>query len=299
MASADPPVEDQPPPDLTHRMDVPNRVPLHLVEAGPADGPPVVLLHGFPEFWFGWRRQIRPLVDAGYRVLVPDQRGYNRSAKPRAIDAYTLDELSADVAGLIDALGPDAAVVGHDFGGTVAWWTALTYPERVRQLIVLNMADPVTMKRAYRTDPRQILKGWYAFLFQLPFLPEVALGAADGWLLSRAIRATSRGDAFSDAALERYRTAWTRPNALRSMLHWYRAIVRHPPARPADPRIEPPTMILWGVQDAFLRPKMATAALQHCIDGRLEYIEGTSHWIHHEAPETVRRHLLEALGHHS
>src|SRR3954447_14356517 len=147
-----------------------NRISLNVAEAGPETGPLVILLHGFPEFWYGWRHQIGPLADAGFRVLAPDQRGYDASEKPAPVSAYALDTLANDVAGLIEAKGrPRAAVVGHDWGGIVAWWVAVRRPELLERLAVLNAPHPIAFRRYLRSSPRQLLKSWYAFYFQLPW----------------------------------------------------------------------------------------------------------------------------------
>ena len=143
---------------------------LHYVEAG--DGPMVVLLHGFPEFWYGWRQQIAPLVDAGLRVVAPDLRGYNLSSKPEGFADYTADKLAGDVRGLIRELGAESAmVVGHDWGGSVAWSLAMNHPEVVERLVILNAAHPRRLNEGLR-HPRQLLRSWYFFYFQFPGLPE-------------------------------------------------------------------------------------------------------------------------------
>ena len=157
-------------PGATERFVPANGLRLHLVEAGPEDGPPVVLLHGFPEaLWYGWRRQIGPLAEAGFRVIVPDQRGYNTSDKPRGVAAYRVETLAADVAGLLDTLQLErASVVGHDWGAVVAWWLALARPERVSRLAILNVPHPAVMRRHLLSSPRQALRSWYVFFFQVP-----------------------------------------------------------------------------------------------------------------------------------
>ena len=146
---------------LRHLTLATHGVRLHAVEAGPEDGPLLILLHGFPEFWYGWRRQIGPLAAAGFRVLVPDQRGYNTSDKPRSVAAYGLDELALDVVGLIDATGVEkACVVGHDWGGVVGWWLGVRYPQRIERLALLNIphplgdaAGPAAQRRAAEEEP--------------------------------------------------------------------------------------------------------------------------------------------------
>ena len=150
-----------------------NGIRLHVVQAGPNSGTPVVLLHGFPEHWYGFRKQIPAFVRAGCRVIVPDQRGYNLSDKPGGVKAYNLRELVNDVIGLIDALKYDKVnLVGHDWGAAVAWMLALWHPERVHRLGILNVPHPLVMRRFLSHDFEQIRRSWYIFFFQLPWLPE-------------------------------------------------------------------------------------------------------------------------------
>ncbi len=274
-----------------------NGVRLHVLRAGPEDGPPLILLHGFPEPARAcWRHQIGPLADAGLRVLAPDQRGYNTSDKPESIAAYGLDVLAADVVGLIDAGGwPKAMLAGHDWGGLVAWWTALKYPDRVDRLAILNAPHPVAFRRYLRGHPRQLLKSWYVFFFQIPWLPEASFRSRHWRLLSRALVTTSRPGTFSEEALEPYRQAWSERGAITAMIHWYRAALRHRPEPPADPRIRVPTRLLWGPEDRFLSVGLAEASLVLCNAGRLDWVEGATHWLQHEEPEQVNRWLLDFL----
>jgi len=272
-------------------------VRLHLVAGGPGDGPPVVLLHGFPEFWYGWRAQLEPLAAAGLRVLAPDQRGYNLSDKPRGLAAYRLDRLADDVACLIEAAGVRrAALVGHDWGAIVAWWTALRHPDRVRRLAVLNAPHPLVFRRFVRHDPTQRRRSWYAFFFQLPWLPEWWFRRRDFSVGARSLRGSSRRGTFDDEALARYRHAWGRPGALRAMIDWYRASLRRPPGRVADPRVHVPTLIVWGTRDRFLGREMVEPSLALCDDGRLVELPEATHWLQHEEPERVNRLLLEFLA---
>ena len=221
---------------------------------GRATGAPVILLHGFPEPWFCWRHQIGPLAQAGCRVLAPDQRGYNTSDKPEGVASYALDVLSADVLGLIDAAGwSSASLVGHDWGGIVAWWTALRHPERVDKLAILNAPHPVAFQRHIRSHASQLLRSWYVFYFQLPGLPEAGFRRRNWRSLCRALETTSRPGTFPEAELDRYRQAWSEPGAIRSMIHWYRAAIRHRSAPPVDPRIHVPTLLIWGPDDHFLQ----------------------------------------------
>jgi pimeloyl-ACP methyl ester carboxylesterase len=270
-----------------------NGVRLHTVQAGPDDGPLVVLLHGFPEFWYGWHDQLRPLANAGYRVVVPDQRGYNLSDKPDGVDAYHLDELAADVVGLVDALGAETAyLVGHDWGAAVAWWVALHHPERVEKLCVANVPHPHVFSRSLRRHWDQRLRSWYVLFFQLPVVPEL-LSRFHGWdVLVRTMRRTSLPGTFTVADFERYREAWNQPGAFRAMVNWYRAIVRARP-RPRQTRVTVPTLVIWGAQDQFLRKSMARESVDLCDDGRLMLCEDATHWVHHEEPVRVAEAIVE------
>jgi pimeloyl-ACP methyl ester carboxylesterase len=273
-----------------------NGIELHAVAAGPPDGPLVLLLHGFPEFWYGWLRQIAPLAAAGLRVVAPDQRGYNLSAKPGGVAAYALDTLADDALGLADALGRARfAVVGHDWGGIVAWHLAGRNPERVERAAVLNAPHPATVRDFMLAHPSQALRSWYAGFFQAPLLPEWTLGAADfAWLRASLARSSQPG-AFPAEDLRRYRGAWARPGALTAMLNWYRALPRHAgPPRP--PRIRVPVRVVWGDRDPFLDRGLAGAGLALCDDGEAFHLMDATHWVQHEEPERVNRLLAEFLA---
>jgi epoxide hydrolase 4 len=273
-----------------------NGIRLHVVEAGPEDGPLVILLHGFPEFWYGWRKQIEPLAEAGFRIWVPDQRGYNLSDKPQGIRAYRIDETMNDVLGLIDAAGREKAMlVGHDWGGGAAWWSAMHHPERIEKLVILNMAHPKVFVDTLRSTPEQWFRSTYAAFFQIPLLPETLLLAGDCAPLKRGLRSTSRPGAFSDAALEEYARAWKQPGALTAMLNWYRANAQHPPQMPADTQVHVPTLILWGANDVALKREMAQASVDRCENGHLVMFEDATHWVQHEEAARVNEWIVGFL----
>ena len=284
------------PPGAIERFVRANGIRLHVVEAGPPSGPPVVLLHGFPELWYGWRGQIGPLADAGFRVIVPDQRGYNTSDKPEGVAAYRVDTLAADVVGLLDALGLErAAIVGHDWGAVVAWWLALARPERVSRLAILNVPHPLVMRRHLLRSPRQMLRSWYVFFFQVPGLPERFL-ARDGFAnLARAVRGGRRGTC-TDGDLAVYREAWAQPGALTAMVNWYRAALRSAGARLPRLRVGVPALVLWGARDRFLGREMAAPSVALCDDGRLEVFETATHWLQHDEAEAVNDRLVRFLA---
>lgn len=263
-------------------------VTLHVVSAGPEAGPLLIFLHGFPEAWFGWRKQIEHFAALGYRVLAPDQRGYNLSEKSAKIADYRLDRLAGDIVGLIDWAGrPKALIVGHDWGAAVAWWLAAKHPERLEKLVILNVPHPAVMQRNLYTNLRQLMRSWYMFFFQLPALPEWALsrGVAQG--LRRELEGTG---AFDREELAEYQLAWLQPGAIRGMVNWYRAALQRPVrVGGSASRITVPTLILWGVKDKYLGREMATQSLGHCDDARLEWLEDATHWLHHERAELVNR----------
>ena len=283
--------------NLEHRFAAVNGVQLHVVEAGPPDGDPVLLLHGFPEFWYGWRHQIPALVQAGRRVIVPDQRGYNRSDKPAGIAAYDLRLLVGDALALINRTRHERVdVVGHDWGAVVAWALAAWHPERVRHLGILNVPHPRVMQMTLRTDPRQLLRSWYVLFFQIPALPERLLAANDGMLLTTLMRWSSHSDTFSERDLAAYRQAWRRPDAIRGMLGWYRAALRHQALHHIpDAPITPRTLIIWGAQDVALRLPIAPGSAARCRDGELVVIDEATHWVQHDAAECVNTLLSEFL----
>ncbi len=292
--------------ELADRLSVPlrsrtvpaNRVSLHVVEAGPEDGPPVVLLHGFPEFWYGWRHQIPALAEAGFRVIVPDQRGYNRSAKPTSVAAYDIDALVADVVALLDAYGLERShIVGHDWGAVVAWVLAMRHPESLQQLVVANVPHPAVFRETLWSSWEQLQRSGYIFFFQIPRLPEWWLGRDNGANLARMLRGSGHPHTFSAEDLTAYRRAWQRPHAVRSMLHWYRAAARRGlHGGLPDARIEVPTLLVWGAQDVALSRQMARPSVGRCNDGTLVVIEEATHWVQHDAAHQFNTLLLERFG---
>ena len=269
-----------------------NGTTLHCVETGPKDGPLVILLHGFPEFWWGWRHQIGPLAEAGFRVLVPDQRGYHLSDKPEGRHAYALDILAQDVIGLADALGRRSVhLVGHDWGGLVAWWTASRHPERVAGLVAINAPHPDVVGSYMRAHPTQMLRSLYAGFFQIPRLPEAMLSADRYRTLKDSLLRSSRPQTFSKEDLARYEEAWSQPRALTGMINWYRAL----PLRrrlPSDPALSMPVLVLWGMRDQFLESGLAEASLALCRNGRLRLFDDATHWVHLEEPRAVADELI-------
>jgi pimeloyl-ACP methyl ester carboxylesterase len=285
--------------DLEHQFIRTNGVTLHTVLAGPVDGPPVVLLHGFPEFWYGWRHQIPDLAAAGYRVIVPDQRGYNLSSKPRGVAAYHLDQLALDIAGLLDALEyEDSFVVGHDWGAAVAWWLSYRHPQRLRKVSMLNVPFPTILFDAIRGGNwKQLRKSWYILAFQLPWLAEAGFRNVNQGERN-LLKLTSRKDTFMAEELERYEEAWARPGAVTGMLNWYRAAARYAlgAPRPEPGALPVPTLLLWGERDSALGKELAQPSIELCRDGRLRFFPKATHWLQHDEPQAVNEQLIAFLG---
>jgi len=257
---------------------------IDVLDAGPADGEPVVLLHGFPQDATAWDRVTPALHQHGLRTLAPHQRGYSPMARPRGRSRYTIRETTGDVVALLDAAGLERAhVVGHDWGGIAAWALGAWHPERVRTLTVLSVPHPGAMTRAMVTSD-QALRSSYVGLFQLPLLPERLLLARGGVVLRR----TLRSGGLPPDAVDRYVARMHEPGALSAALGWYRAL----PWSRRDPvgRVRVPTLHVWSTGDAFLG-RAATEATAQFVDApyRLEVLDDVSHWIPELAPEHVAK----------
>lgn len=270
-------------------------VRLHVMVGGPEDGPMVVLLHGFPEYWACWRGQIPALLDAGYRVVAPDMRGYNTSDKPRGLKHYGKDKLAGDIVALIHVLGAERAhIVSHDWGGVVGWWLALKHPDVCERVVMCNIPHPVVFAKTLRSSFKQLRASWYVLFFQLPWLPEWTLRRNDFDALASVFDSAKPG-AFSLDEIDAYKAAWSQPDAIRSMLAYYRAALWVGDERPASYEVQPPLMLIWGKNDIALTTQMAEQSVQFCSDGRLELLDA-SHWVQNDQPERVTELILEHLG---
>lgn len=270
-----------------------NGVTLHAIEAGDPDDPLAILLHGFPEFWYGWKDYVEPFVEAGYRVIIPDQRGYNRSDKPDGVRSYAIQELSGDIAELIRTADAETAyVAGHDWGAAVAWDLSLRHPEVLDRLGIINVPHPTVFQSTIRSNLTQLRKSWYVFYFQIPKLPEWVTKRTDYGLLADAMRDGARPGTFTSTDIDRYRQAWQRDGALTTMINWYRALLRHSASPPRE-RVEAPTLVVWGENDQALVPEMAGRSVDYCEDGRLETFPDATHWVNHEEADRVSELLIE------
>src|SRR5262245_31448018 len=280
--------------ELDSRLVATNGTRLHVVQAGPSDGPPVVLLHGYPEFWWGWHEQIARLSRAGFRVVVPDQRGYNASDKLADIAAYRVPVLTGDIIGLLDALGVSRAdLAGHDWGGAIAWHLAIEHPERFRRLVMFNAPHPRAFKDVRDEPGQEETINWFRTFFQLPWVPEATARLGNWGLLAKNLRDTSRAGTFPDADLDYYRSAWDHDGAMGAMINWYRASSRYPYSASGDGRVRLPTRIVWGMKDAFFESRMARLSAQHCSDVSVLEVANAGHWILHEEPELTSRQMID------
>jgi pimeloyl-ACP methyl ester carboxylesterase len=266
-----------------------NGINLHTAFSGPKDGKPVILLHGFPDAWFGWESQIRALSLAGFRVIAPDQRGYNLSDKPKGKKNYRMNFLVKDILGLADNLGLDKFyLAGHDFGAIVGWSIAMSSPERLYRLVIANVPHPQVMQKYLRSNIAQLRKSWYALFFKIPKLPE--------WFVRRRswkfiMSAMAKG--LSEEERNRYREAWVQENAITSMINWYRAVSLRSSGTNALAQITIPTLILWGKQDPHLSYEMAELSLDVCENGQLIAFEEASHWVHQDEPDRFNQLLID------
>ncbi len=257
-----------------------------------------LLLHGFPELAFSWRHQIAALADVGYEVWAPNLRGYGESSKPPKVSDYSMDRLLADIGALIDASGrTDVTLVGHDWGAAQAWMFAIRRVRPLERLVIMNVPHPTCMQRELRSV-RQLLKSWYIFFFQIPWLPEKLMCAR---------RAKAIGDAFTksavdpsrfpDAVVDVYREAALRPNAMRSMINYYRAAFRGARASASEElaTIETPTLMIWGLDDVALSKETTDGTEEFVSDLTIRFLPGVSHWVQQEAPEVVNAMMLAWL----
>jgi pimeloyl-ACP methyl ester carboxylesterase len=282
-------------PNYGHHEAKINGTCLHFVEAGV--GPLVVLLHGFPQFWYCWRHQISALAEAGFRVIAPDMRGYNLSDKPEGVAAYRMEELVEDVVSLVRHAGEKIAhVVGHDWGGVIAWTVAQRRPEVVNRLAVLNAPHPAAYRRELRSFD-QLSRSWYVLFFQLPWLPERYLRAGHFARLGRMFRADpSRADTFTPQDVRRYKEALGQPGAVTAAVNYYRAALRYPQTREEMERpVSVPTLVIWGERDRYLSPRLLDGLEQWVPGVRVERLPGVSHWVQEESPEEVNRLLINFL----
>lgn len=268
---------------------------LHVVEARPdqvdENTKLVVFLHGFPEYWESWRHQLEHFRRQGYWAVAPDLRGYGDSDKPWEVDEYEVEKLAGDVAGLIRALGRQKAIlVGHDWGAVVAWMFAQYHQDMLERLAILNVPHPLRMQRALERSPKQMLRSWYIFFFQIPKLPELLIARNDYEL----VRKTFGADKIPAEDIERYVTALRKPGVVRSAVNYYRATIRRlfKGRIPKTQVIDRPVLVLWGDRDRYLGKELAAPPIRFVPNQRVEHFPNASHWVQLDAKDEVNERLL-------
>lgn len=270
-----------------------NGIELHSFEEGELGRKIIIFLHGFPEYGGAWRKQLSFMAQNGYHAIAPDQRGYNLSSKLKRTKLYLIDKLVADIVALIHQLTTTRVIlVGHDWGGGVAWELAMRHQELLRELVILNMPHPAVMVYNLKNSPKQMGKSWYTGFFQLPWLPEVICKSFDFKYLERSLISTANKNTFSKDQIDQYKQAWRQPYALTSMINWYRAFKYY---SVKDEAVNVPTLIIWGVKDQFLNVEMAQSSLERCTNGKLFLLEDATHWLHHEKAEEINPMILNFI----
>jgi len=269
-----------------------NGLSFALDESG--DGDTLALcLHGFPEARQAWSAQLSAFSTLGWRTAAPDLRGYGDSDRPKGRSAYALDTLVADVEALFDALGARRRIlIGHDWGGLIAWQVAIRRPDLLDGLIVLNAPHPAAYRREYNRGLTQKLRSWYVVFFQLPILPELGLSAGEGKAVARALKATSPN--FPPERLALYRANACKPGAATAMINYYRANALEFGfgALPSS-KIKTPTLLIWGENDPYLDLALTLGNEAYVEDFTLRRLPGVSHWVQEDASPEANRLIAD------
>lgn len=265
---------------------------MNMAIEGSPGAPLVVMLHGFPEFWYSWRHQIKALANAGYRVVAPDQRGYNLTDKRPPYDLITLTD---DIQRLIHTLGYDrASIIGHDWGGGVAWVFGARFPEMTQNLLVLNCPHPLIVTNVIRKlYVIQAFRSLYMAFFQLPMIPEAVLSRKNYDVLADAMRGSV--PEITNEEIGYYREAWSQPGALTGSLNWYRTLFQNRLHQPIDLTVRIPAHLIWGLPDLFLDARLAEWTKDYVPHLSLHHFPRTSHFVHQVIPTEINRLLIRSL----
>lgn len=271
-----------------------NRLNLHYVTQG--EGPLVLFLHGFPEFWYSWRYQI-PEFAQDHKVVAVDLRGYNDSDKPAAQSSYAMSEFIADIKGVIEALGYQQCIlVGHDWGGIIAWHFADAHPEVLKQLIILNAPHPALFIEKFFTS-QQWLRSWYTFFFQIPLLPEFLIQLGDYKALEMAFSGMAvRKGTFTKEDINAYKAAFAKRGTATASLNYYRNALQQGLTKRDWTMLQVPTLIVWGEEDIALDKQLTYGIERYVRDFQIRYIPNCSHWVQQEQPELVSQYIREFIA---
>jgi pimeloyl-ACP methyl ester carboxylesterase len=275
--------------ELDSRMVNVGDIKLHVVFAGPKDGEPVILIHGFPEFWYMWRNHIAALANAGYRVAAPDMRGYNRSDKPAGRSAYDYTDYAGDIIGLMDAQGWQSSnIVGHDIGARVSWQLVFDNPERLKRAVIFSVGHPL----AFQTSTEKSDVSWYRTFFRLPVLPELLSRTVGLSMTADSMKSSSRPGTFTKAELDVYKAAWGREHAFDTMLGAYRNDGEDISTIPEDGRTKIPVLFIYGAQDKFIPIDVAVRTKIYLGDDNVKIYPDLSHWILAEEPTKTSAEIV-------
>ena len=283
---------------FSHYYLVANGIRFHVATPeAQGSGALVILLHGFPEFWYSWRHQMPALSAAGYHVIAPDLRGYNDTEKPAR--GYDLLTLTSDVAEIIKSLRyTRAVIVGHDWGGVLAWTFAARFPEMTSKLVVMNAPHLAAYQREMRRNFAQWRKSWYVYFFQIPRLPEALLTSDHGRRIKQLLRRSAPATTFSEEDLARYAEAFCKPGVATAAINWYRAAARDrlTGARlPNEGRVSAPTLLIWGAQDPALDIGQTIGLERWAPKLTVRVLPEASHWVQQDAPALVNSYVLDFL----
>jgi len=285
--------------DIRTRQIQANGLTFTIDEAGEGDDI-ALFLHGFPESRRSWRRQLPFVADQGWRAVAPDTRGYGQTSRPKGRGAYRFDNLTADVGALFDALGARRRIlIGHDWGGIIAWAAAIQRVRPLDGLVIMNAPHPAAYARHVHRSPAQMLRSWYVLYFQLPWLPELATTAGHARAIERAfVGTTANPDAFSAEDLQAYRDNALQPGAMTAMINYYRAnaLALNEAGRTLARRIETPTLLIWGEKDPFLGVELTELNAPYVDDLTVRRLPGVSHWVQQEAPDQVNAAMKDWMA---
>ncbi|UVT20863.1 MAG: alpha/beta hydrolase [Nitrospira sp.] len=285
-------------PALSFRHISANQLSFHVAMAGTGNRL-VLCLHGFPESAVSWRHQIPSLAQAGYRVWAPDLRGYGGTTRPTGVEAYRIEPLMEDVTALLEAAQVQRVIlVGHDWGGIIAWYYAMRHSDRVEALVIVNAPHPACFEREVR-HWRQLRRSWYMGFFQIPWLPEAAMSAGHGYVIGAIFRhmAIDR-QCMPDDLVRKYQQQACEPGALTAMVNYYRAALRGGAFRQRQlgyPAVAIPTLVIWGLQDHALAAENLEGLSNCATDLTVVKIADAGHFVHEDKPEQVTREMLTWL----
>ncbi|MFK7946134.1 MAG: alpha/beta fold hydrolase [Saprospiraceae bacterium] len=271
---------------IEQRITLPN-ITLNVAFSDNENDTPILLLHGYPDAWFGWEKVMRRLMSNGFRVITPDQRGYNLSDKPIKVNDFTSHILAQDALNLMTYFGyQQFYLAGHDYGAFIAFLIGIKEPNRILRLIAISGFHPAVFQNLRQLGFHQWIKSWYLFFFRLPILPEKLLQANNFKLLVQ-----NHSSQLSVSETQRYQNAWSQPNTIQSMINWYRSM----PTKVNNAFLKMPVLILWGENDLYLTTDVAERNLSYCQNGKLIIIENASHWLLLENTEEVVEMMMDFL----